>query len=119
LGVLSIERLFHERELVVARLLADLKANPRYRETTRSEDFVLAITKCPKALSSACKKLGLAHITHHDLRHWFATSAISKGVDVPTVAKWLGHKDGEALLMKTYSHLLQEHSQRMAAKLEF
>jgi len=37
------------------------------------------------------------------------------GVDVPTVARWLGHKDGGALLMKTYSHLLQEHSQAMAA----
>jgi hypothetical protein len=31
----------------------------------------------------------------------------------------LGHKDGGALLMKTYSNLLQEHSQAMAAKLSF
>jgi site-specific recombinase XerD len=58
-------------------------------------------------------------IKDFDRRHWFATQAISKGIDVPTVAKWLGHKDGGALLMKTYSHLLQEHSQAMAAKLSF
>jgi integrase len=103
----------------LARLLADLKENPRYRETTRSADLVLAIDKCPIALSRACKTLGYAHLTHHDMRHWFATQAISKGVDVPTVAKWLGHKDGGALLMKTYSHLLQEHSQAMAEKLKF
>jgi integrase len=56
--------------------------------------------------------------SRHDLRHWFGTQAISKGIDVPTVARWLGHKDG-ALLMKTYSHLLQEHSKAMAAKLNF
>jgi integrase len=80
---------------------------------------VLAIDKCPKALFSACTSLGLSHITHHDLRHWFARSAISKGIDVPTVARWLGHKDGGALLIRTYSHLLQEDSQAMAAKLTF
>jgi hypothetical protein len=39
-----------------------------------------------------------------------------QGIDVPTVARWLGHKDGGALL-RTYSHLLQEHSTAMAAKL--
>ena len=103
----------------LARLLADLKTNPRYRRTTRSPDFVLAIDMCPKALSNACKTLGFSHLTHHDLRHWFATQAISKNIDIPTVAKWLGHKDGGALLMRTYSHLLQEHSTAMAARLTF
>jgi integrase len=61
----------------------------------------------------------IKRFTHHGLRHLFTTRAIESGVDVPTVAKWLGHKDGGALLMKTYSHLLQEHSQAMAAKLNF
>jgi integrase len=118
-GTKNSERRFLPMNSGLARLLADLKANPRFRRTTRSADFVLAIDKCPKALSSACTTLGLPHITHHDLRHWFATQAISKGVDVPTVARWLGHKDGGALLMRTYSHLLQEHSTAMAAKLQF
>jgi integrase len=103
----------------IARLLADLKAKPRYRETTRSADFVMAVSECPKTLAHACTALNLPHLTHHDLRHWFATQAISKGIDVPTVARWLGHKDGGALLMRTYSHLLQEHSVAMAAKLSF
>jgi integrase len=49
----------------------------------------------------------------------FATRAIESGVDVPTVARWLGHRDGGTLLMRTYSHLLNEHSQAMAAKMNF
>jgi site-specific recombinase XerD len=53
------------------------------------------------------------------LRHLFATRCIESGVDIPTMARWLGYKDGGALLMKTYIHLLQEHSQRMAAKVSF
>jgi integrase len=81
--------------------------------------YLLAVSECQKAIDAACKRLGVIRFTHHDLRHLFATRAIESGVDVPTVAGWLGHKDGGALLMKTYNHLLQEHSKAMAAKLNF
>ena len=37
-------------------------------------------------------------------------------IDIPTVSRWLGHKDGGALAMKTYGHLRNEHSQAMAQK---
>jgi integrase len=62
---------------------------------------------------------GITRITHHDLRHLFATRCIQSRVDIPTVAKWLGHKDGGALLMRTYSHVIQDHSKAMAAKVSF
>ena len=55
----------------------------------------------------------------HDLRHLFATRCIESGVDIPTVSKWLGHKDGGALAMRTYGHLRNEHSQKMAKKVKF
>jgi hypothetical protein len=29
----------------------------------------------------------------------FATRCIESGVDIPTVSRWLGHKDGGALAM--------------------
>jgi len=35
------------------------------------------------------------------LRHLFATRCIESGVDIPTVSRWLGHKDGGALAMKS------------------
>ena len=40
-------------------------------------------------------------------------------VDIPTVSRWLGHKDGGALAMKTYGHLRREHSIAQAQRVTF
>ena len=85
----------------------------------RTSGQLTPITICRKALNAACKHVGTEQITHHDLRDMFATRCIESGVDIPTVAKWLGHKDGGALLMKTYAHLRDEHSAEMAKKVKF
>src|SRR5208282_4808983 len=77
------------------------------------------VRKFNRSLKRACKKLGLFHLTHHDLRHLFATRCIESGVDIPTVAKWLGHKDGGVLAMQTYGHLRDKHSADMALKVVF
>lgn len=69
------------------------------------------------ALSNACKRLGLPHQRVHDLRHFFATYCIERGVEIPTVAKWLGHEDGGVLAMRTYGHLRDQHSLEQAKKL--
>lgn len=74
--------------------------------------------KSPRnAFENACKRLEVPHLRIHDLRHFFATYALECGVDVPTVAKWLGHKDGGVLVLKTYGHLRDDHSLASAAKL--
>jgi integrase len=80
---------------------------------------VVQVGKCNEALARACKEIGIPKITHHDLRHLFATRCIESGVDIPTVSRWLGHKDGGALAMKTYGHLRNEHSQAMAQRVKF
>jgi integrase len=80
---------------------------------------VFRVSECQKALDRACKKVGAHRITHHDLRHLFATQCIESGVDIPTVSRWLGHKDGGVLAMKTYGHLRREHSQSQALKVTF
>ena len=49
----------------------------------------------------------------------FATRCIESGVDIPTVSRWLGHKDGGALAMKTYGHLRREHSIAQAQRVSF
>lgn len=72
-----------------------------------------------KALTNACVRLGLPHVRVHDLRHFFATTCIEQGVDIPTVAKWLGHQDGGALAMRVYGHLRDEHSKEQASRLRF
>jgi len=69
-----------------------------------------------RGLAKACAKAGLRNLSHHDFRHLFATRCIESGVDVPTVARWLGHADGGALLSRRYFHLLDGHSRAMAAR---
>jgi len=44
---------------------------------------------------------------------------VESGIDIPTVARWLGHSDGGMLALKIYGHLRREHSQNMAAKVTF
>jgi integrase len=75
-----------------------------------SSDSISFVHDAKKCLATACRKLGYPHFTHHDFRHFFATTCIESGVDIPTVSRWLGHKDGGALAMRVYGHLRQEHS---------
>ncbi|MHB1307817.1 MAG: tyrosine-type recombinase/integrase [Limisphaerales bacterium] len=98
------------------RLLQSLESATPARSAS---DRVLPVTECRGALTRACKKIGITRITHHDLRHLFATRCIESGVDIPTVARWLGHKDGGALAMRVYGHLRNQHSQEMAKKVKF
>ena len=95
--------------------LARLKAE----KNPQSTDRIIAFNSARKCLQTACKKLGLPQFTHHDFRHFFATTCIESGVDIPTVSRWLGHKDGGALAMKRYGHLRQEHSFAMIKKVSF
>jgi integrase len=82
-------------------------------------DLIAQAKSAKMCLDSATKRLGLPHFCHHAFRHFWATTAIESGGDVPTVAKMLGHKDGGALLMKTYGHLRQEHAFAVARKINF
>ena len=98
----------------------------RLLEAARSENEgrsadapVMRVRECQKAMNRAAKRIGMARITHHDLRHLFATRCIESGVDIPTVSRWLGHKDGGALAMRVYGHLRDQHSAAMAQKVSF
>lgn len=77
---------------------------------------VIPQAECKRSLRTACERAGLPRLTHHDFRHLFTTRCIESGVDIPTVARWRGDSDGGAMLVKTYFHLLDEHSRRMARR---
>jgi integrase len=101
----------------MADLLERIKTRPQYRRDRK--EYVLQIQECLESLETACAKVGVKRLTHHDLRHLFATRAIESGVDIPTVSRFLGHKDGGVLAMRTYGHLRDDHAQAMAAKIRF
>lgn len=89
------------------------------RPEAQPAEPVMQVQECQKAMDHAAEKVGMTRITHHDLRHLFATRCIESGVDIPTVSRWLGHQDGGALAMKTYGHLRDHHSVAMASKVTF
>lgn len=80
---------------------------------------VFLVRECQHSMNRAAQKVEMDRITHHDLRHLFATACIESGIDIPTVSRWLGHKDGGALAMKTYGHLRNEHSAAAAKRVSF
>jgi integrase len=57
--------------------------------------------------------VGATDVRLHDLRHFTATQLIGAGVDVRTVAEYLGHAD-PSLTLRVYSHLIEERSRAAA-----
>lgn len=108
------------RPVPVFKKLKVLLERIRKRRGTEPRSAPIAgVGSCLDALKNACRKVDVKPMTHHDLRHFFATRCIESGVDIPTVSRWLGHSDGGALAMRTYGHLRQEHSLAQAAKVSF
>ena len=108
----------HEpRQVPITPPMTDLLA--RMRDGSDCVGRLFGIRRPRASLSNACRRLGLPHQRIYDLRHLFATTCLESGVDVPTFAMWLGHKDGGALAMKTYVQNRTEHTARMAAKVTF
>jgi integrase len=91
----------------------------RMRKQSKGNGFLVTIKSARKCLETASRRLEIPRFTHHDFRHFFATTCIESGVDIPTVSKWLGHRDGGALAMKVYGHLRQDHSLAMIKRVSF
>ena len=98
------------------KLLEDILAK---RGVTESDERVLLVGNARGSLRKSTEALKLSHLSHHDLRHLFATTAIEADVDIPTISRWLGHSDGGTLAMKTYGHLRDEHSEAAAQRVTF
>ena len=78
----------------------------------RPEDPMLpnsAYHKLKKILKSA----GLPNIRFHDLRHTFATHAMTSGVDAKTLSKILGHTNA-SFTLDTYTHVTSDMQERAA-----
>lgn len=60
---------------------------------------------------SLCDKLEIEGVVIHSLRHTFASRALEKGVDLPTIQKWLGHAD-----LSTTEDIYTHQTEAMRAK---
>lgn len=81
-----------------------------------ADDPVLPVKSPRIAFENACKRLELPHLRVHDLRHMFATRCLEAGVDLSTVAVWLGHLDGGVLAAQVYGHVIEKHSDSQISK---
>ena len=110
----------HEQRTVPIsdKLLALLERIKHERKAAPNETLI-QVASAKRSLETTCRKLKFPHFHHHSLRHYFATCAVESGVDIPTIARWMGHKDGGALLMKRYAHLQQAHSKEQMRRVTF
>ena len=106
------------REIRQVPINSRLRAILALRERADDSMPVFHILTPRMALENACERLGIRHMRIHDLRHWFASHCIARGVDVVTVAAWLGHKDGGKTLLATYAHHQKLHSLASVSKLD-
>lgn len=68
-----------------------------------------------KRFKTVLKRAGVEGLRFHDLRHTFASWAVMGGVDLRTVAKWLGHRSLD--LVMRYSHLAPSHEREMIERI--
>jgi integrase len=62
------------------------------------------------------KSIGRPSMVTHDLRHTFASQALSQGVNIKTLQVMLGHKDA-SLTLNRYSHLIPSDGRVAADKM--
>jgi integrase len=113
-GILRVERSKSgkRRDLPLSAVALDLLRTwrpdgvpaGRYVLPTRSGRRWLAAQRPWERATNAA---GLAGWRLHDLRHVFASRAVMRGVDLPTVAACLGHSGLQ--MVQRYSHLTPGH----------
>jgi integrase len=93
----------------------------------KPHERLFSVYAARKAIANSCKRLGfvrelpdgrmVAQFTSRSFRRMFITRCLERGIDVQTVSRWQGHRDGGKLILSTYAHINRPHSDRMAALL--
>lgn len=65
-----------------------------------------------QVMPQLCQKAGVGPYSFHGFRHFFATEAMSRGVDLKTVQEALGHDDASTT-MNIYWHVLPRNLDRL------
>ena len=71
----------------------------------------MAPEKAYSRLKVLLKQAGLPSIRFHDLRHTFATHALTSGVDAKTLSGILGHTNA-SFTLDTYTHVTTDMQKR-------
>lgn len=99
----------------------------RERKKNAVSEWIFADPICPelpiappaayRKMKQLLKKAGLPDIRFHDLRHTFATHALTSGVDIKTLSTIIGHISSETTL-NIYTHITDNMQRSAADKIE-
>lgn len=117
------KNIYSNRNVDLPKSLCDLLNTYKWVENCNDNDFVftgnepLANTTIARVMNYGIEKSGVKKIRVHDLRHSHASILISKGLDIVSVAKRLGHANVEETL-NTYAHFLPQNKQKILEAIE-
>jgi len=99
---------------VVYEILAGRRGKRGYIFGTRKGNM-LHRDHLRERLQRVCKRLEIPDVNLHTLRHTCASHLVMAGVDLPTIAKILGHTDIKTTMI--YSHLAGDHIRQAVGKI--
>ena len=104
----------------VVEVLKSYKENSKSRwifPSPVNEDEPIAASTCRKRLHKILDHAGCKDVRFHDLRHTFATTALSYGMDVKTLSSVIGHVSASTTL-DIYSHITETMKKDAAQKID-
>ena len=104
----------------VVRMLSEyrLKVDSRWMfPSPVKEDMPRDPHSIYQRMQMVLKKANCKRVRFHDLRHTFATLALSRGMDVKTLSATIGHISS-ATTLDIYSHVTDEMKRKSAQKIE-
>jgi site-specific recombinase XerD len=99
-------------------LIARIKRR-REKDGLPTTGTILRVKGCRYGLETASAKVGCMRLGHHTLRHYFASITLGAGVPATVVADWMGHADKGATLLRTYAHVIRQHSAAYAKRVSY
>jgi integrase len=113
-GKTKTERTVYFNPVFVARLLEmQGKAQSPFLVEYRGE----GIKSFRKSFKAACVAAGIEYTAvPYDLRHLYATTAITNGADIGAVSKQMGHATVK-MTVDTYLHVMEEGKRKVASVL--
>jgi len=108
--VRRVVRMTEAAQQIVDRLMQTYSEGPIFRNSDGNPWTKNSLALAFQRLS---KKVGF-RITAYAIRHTFATTALTNGLDCVTVGLLMGHRDG-SMVSKVYQHLAQREDHLRAA----
>jgi len=101
----------------VYKMFRKLTRNLKYPDVVFLGPHLKPLKSFQHGFAAVVERAGLEDVIPHDLRSSFIMRGVLAGVDIYTMAKWVGHTDIKEMMRK-YGRFTQDNSQAAIRKLE-